>query len=105
MSPRIAPDSTNANFCYAELFLHAPWRFLDELPKNDEECVAALIDAQEKSLGTELMQEANAKIARQYNRELLIQAGNVQVLQELPPSEFVFVSASMEAASDPAAMS
>ncbi|ETN08123.1 hypothetical protein PPTG_23061 [Phytophthora nicotianae INRA-310] len=58
MSPWIAPDSTNANFCYAELFLHVPWRSLDELPKSDEECVAAFIDAQEKSLGTELMQEA-----------------------------------------------
>ncbi|ETP32474.1 hypothetical protein F442_18828 [Phytophthora nicotianae P10297] len=86
MSPWIALDSTNANFCYAELFLHAPWRFLDELPKNDEECVAALIDAQEKSLGTELMQEANAKIARHIKEKRLglraMEAMSTKRLQE-----------------------
>ncbi|OWZ08212.1 hypothetical protein PHMEG_00019282 [Phytophthora megakarya] len=47
MSPWIAPDVSNPNFCYAELFLHLPWRSLAELPKTDEECIAAFIEAQE----------------------------------------------------------
>ncbi|GMF28891.1 unnamed protein product [Phytophthora fragariaefolia] len=94
MSPWIAPDVANPNFCYAELFLHSPWRSLDDLPQTDEECIAAFIDAQEQNLGKELLLESNAKVARQHHLELLKRSHIVQVLEHLPPSEYVFVDTS-----------
>jgi hypothetical protein len=38
-TPWISPDSTNPNFCFAEIFLHRPWRALSDLPETDEECL------------------------------------------------------------------
>ncbi|GMF57207.1 unnamed protein product [Phytophthora fragariaefolia] len=90
----IAPDVANPNFCYAELFLHSPWGSLDDLPQTDEECIAAFIDAQEQNLGEELLLESNAKVARQHHLELLKRSHIVQVLEHLPPSEYVFVDTS-----------
>lgn len=91
MSPYISPDVKNSNFCYAELFLHTPWRELSDLPQTDSQCIAEFLREQEKTLDNELRLESNAKITRQHNLELLKHSNVSHCCQHLPPSEYVFV--------------
>ncbi|GMF17089.1 unnamed protein product [Phytophthora fragariaefolia] len=91
MSPWLKPDVGNADFCFAELFLHVPWRDISSLPQTDEGCIAEFLEEQEKTLDNELRQESNARITRQHNLELLKQSKTSHCCTHLPPSEYVFV--------------
>ncbi|KUF97105.1 DnaJ subfamily B member 2 [Phytophthora nicotianae] len=87
----IAPDSTNANFCFAEIFLHKPWRTLEELPQTDDECIETFEQEQQNVLESELRHESSLKISRQAELDALKKSRATQVHTTLPSSEYVFV--------------
>jgi hypothetical protein len=92
-TPWIKPDAANPNFCFAELFLHKPWRTIRDLPGNDDDCVAAFAREQEVSIMTELQQESSSLISRQRGLDALKADESSRAITMLPPSEYVFVEA------------
>lgn len=91
-TPWIRPDSSNPTFCFSEVFLYVPWRTLEELPTTDDEAIARFFQAQNSLLDAELKHESNAKLARQYQLDLIKSARSESSITALPPSEYVFVS-------------
>ncbi|ETL35113.1 hypothetical protein L916_12716, partial [Phytophthora nicotianae] len=90
-TPWIAPDSTNANFCFAEIFLHKPWRTLEELSQTDDECIESFEQEQQNALESELRHESSLKLSRQAELDALKKSRAAQVHTALPSSEYVFV--------------
>ncbi|KAG6949593.1 hypothetical protein JG687_00014763 [Phytophthora cactorum] len=86
------PDASNPSFGFSEIFLYVPWRTLDELPQSDEECVSKFLEEQQLHLDSELLEESNAKIARQEKLDLLKNSHDSSFLTSLPSSEYVFVT-------------
>lgn len=65
-TPWIAPDATNPHhYCFAENFLHKTWRSLSDLQQTDDECLSSFDCEQEKTLASELRDEASLVLSRQ----------------------------------------
>jgi hypothetical protein len=90
-TPWISPDSANPNFCFAEIFLHRPWRALSDLPETDEECLNTFSREQEVTLMSELREESSNLISRKKNISILEAVDANRSVANLPASDYAFV--------------